>query len=148
MAEIDSVIDPIKAVLLIVEDNRADVVLFKRALSLAGVACEPVVARDGKGAFEYLRSRSETDSAVHLLLDLKLPRISGLELLASIRADDGLQHLPAIVLSSSDLESDIEEAHRLGIDAYLVKPNNMSEFVETAVKIATIWGLPLAPAKR
>jgi CheY-like chemotaxis protein len=135
-----------KCALLVVEDNRADVVLLRRALAAAGIACDIAVARDGQEAIDYLNSNARAvDTSFHLLVDLKLPRMSGLELLAWVRNSDAFCKLPVIVLTSSNLESDIEQARGLGIDAYLIKPGSMPEFVETATQIGRIWGLASSP---
>jgi CheY-like chemotaxis protein len=129
------------SLVLVVEDNRADVVLLKRAFTMAGIACDLAIARDGQEAIEYLQQSPSPQNA-HLLIDLQLPRVSGLELLAWIRGKSETRNLPAIVLSSSEQEIDKNEARRFGIDGYFVKPGNMQEFVEAASRIAAIWNLP------
>jgi CheY-like chemotaxis protein len=128
--------------LLIVEDNKGDAVLISKALSMAGVPCHVTIARDGDFAVQYLSGKAADKGApTHLLVDLKMPKRSGLELLEWVRGDGRFRALRAIVLTSSNLEADKVQARQFGIDAYLIKPGSLPEYVDIAIQISEIWGL-------
>ena len=126
--------------ILLVEDNSEDVSFFKRALVKAGLSWTLRVAEDGQKAVEQLSAGPPPPS--HVVLDLKLPKKSGLEVLAWIRSHPVLNPLPVIVLTSSDLPADIQKAQSLGIDAYLVKPLTTNALVDTVRQIARRWNFP------
>jgi CheY-like chemotaxis protein len=126
--------------ILLVEDNREDVLFFRYALTKAGFAWNLRVAEDGQKAVDQL-SRSATSALSHVLLDLKLPIKSGLEVLEWIRKHPALAQTPVIVLTSSDVPSDVERARALGVDAYLIKPLTTNGLVETIRTIAERWKL-------
>ena len=134
--------------ILLVEDNPEDVLFFKRALSQAGFVWNVRVADDGQKAVDQLSGRvleasgSPASPPTHVLLDLKLPNRSGLEVLEWIRKHPTLGSTPVIVLTSSDVPSDVEQARSLGIDAYLVKPLATKDLVATIRTIAERWRLP------
>ena len=125
--------------ILLVEDNPEDVSFFKRALSKAGLSWNIRVAEDGQKAMDQLSIGSAGPPPWHVLLDLKLPKKSGLEVLAWIRGHPTLRQLPVIVLTSSDVPADVEEAQSLGIDAYIVKPLTTSGLVDSVRQIARRW---------
>lgn len=126
--------------ILLVEDDANDVVLVKRAFKQAKVANPLQVARDGEEAVAYLAGAGEFADRERfplpaiILLDLKMPRKSGLEVLEWLRAQPGLKRLPVVVLTSSKENRDINRAYELGANSYLIKPvsfNNLTEMVKT-----------------
>ncbi len=134
-----------RPVILLVEDNPDDVELTRRALDSSNVANELVVARDGVEALEYLFAEGEyagrdaADLPEVVLLDLKLPRIDGLEVLRRIRADERTRVLPVVVLTSSNQERDIVDSYELGANSYVRKPVEFERFVEAAKTLGLYW---------
>jgi CheY-like chemotaxis protein len=132
--------------ILLAEDNPRDVELTLTALSENNLANEVVVARDGEEALDYLfrrgrfASRAPGNPAV-VLLDLKMPRVDGLEVLRRIKADESLKSLPVVMLTSSREERDLVESYRLGINAYVVKPVGFEQFVDAVRQIGVFWAL-------
>jgi CheY-like chemotaxis protein len=132
--------------ILLAEDNPKDIELTLTALAEHNLANEVVVARDGEEALDYLlrrgrfRERPEDNPAV-VLLDLKMPRVDGLEVLRRIKSDDGLKTIPVVMLTSSREERDLIESYRLGINAYVVKPVGFEQFVEAVRQIGVFWAL-------
>ena len=125
------------------EDNKGDVLLMQFGFSAAGIPWNCTVVHDGQAAMDYLTKALEAGTLPsYLLLDLKLPRRDGLEVLAWVRALQELSSLRVIDLTSSNLDTDRSQAERFGIDAYLVKPDTTRDYRETALRIAEIWGLP------
>jgi two-component system, response regulator len=142
--------------LLLVEDNPSDEKLTRRAFAKSGVSFEVFVVRDGAEALEYLlgtQRGSETASRLTptlLLLDLKLPRVDGFEVLRRVRADERTRLMPVVVLTASAEEQDVLRAYELGANAYLRKPVDFLEFAEAARIIGSFWfglNVPL-PASR
>jgi two-component system, response regulator len=129
-------------IILLVEDNADDSVLTERALRRGGLTHKVVVVRDGAEALEYLfggEGSSARELPVFVLLDLKLPKVHGLEVLERIRADKRTKDLPVIVLSSSDEERDLVESYRLGADRYVRKTVDFLGFCETVWKMGSQW---------
>jgi two-component system response regulator len=131
--------------ILLVEDNPDDEALTLRALAKNNIANEIIVARDGVEALDYLfatgphegRDRSHLPQVV--LLDLKLPRLDGLEVLRRIRAEAATRLLPVVVLTSSREDSDLVESYRLGANSYVRKPVDFVAFVEAARQLGLYW---------
>lgn len=130
--------------ILLVEDSGEDVLFFKKAIAKAGWSCALDVARDGQEAIDRLSAPQPPPS--HVLLDLKMPNVSGLEVLAWIRSQPAFVKLPVIVLTSSQLPSDVGRANVLGIDDFLVKPVTFKELLEIVHGIARRWKIPVNPA--
>jgi two-component system, response regulator len=132
-------------VILLVEDNASDEKLTLLAFRKCGVANEVVVARDGAAALDYIfgtgkhpdRGTSVLPSVV--LLDLKLPKIDGLEVLRRIRADERTRLLPVVVLTASKEEEDVVSSLSLGANAYVRKPVEFGEFIEAARTLGLFW---------
>ncbi|MBF2003849.1 MAG: response regulator [Synechococcales cyanobacterium C42_A2020_086] len=136
--------------ILLVEDSANDVELILTALSENSLANEVVVVRDGEEALDYLyrrgvfRLRMEGNPIV-VLLDLKLPKIDGLEVLATLKADHALRLVPVVVLTSSQEEPDLLRCYELGTNAYVVKPINFQEFVEVIKQVGLFWAIVNQP---
>ena len=132
--------------ILLVEDDPKDIDLTLTALEEYNLANEVVVVRDGAEALDYLHkrgnysSRSNGNPAV-LLLDLKLPKVNGLEVLQQIRSDERLKLTPVVVLTSSREERDMVASYRLGVNAYVVKPVNFLEFVNAIKELGVFWAV-------
>jgi two-component system, response regulator len=132
-------------IILLVEDNADDSVLTERALRQSGLTNEIVIARDGAEAIEYLFGRvgeGPRELPALVLLDLKLPKVHGLEVLERIRNDPRTRKLPVIVLSSSDEEKDLLESYRLGADNYVRKTVDFQKFCETVRQMGSPWLSP------
>jgi DNA-binding response OmpR family regulator len=132
--------------ILLVEDDPKDVELTLTALDEYNLANEVVVASDGEQALDYLYYRGKytqrpRENPAVLLLDLKLPKVSGVEILAQIRADDDLKMIPVVVLTSSREEKDMAATYELGVNAYVVKPVDFHEFVNAIKKLGVFWAV-------
>lgn len=132
-------------VILIVEDNATDVMLIRRALAKSNIANPVHVVGDGDRAVEYLSGhedygdRAQFPLPALVLLDLKLPRRSGLEVLEWVRRQDGLRRLPVVMLTSSRQSHDVNRAYDLGANSYLVKPVEFAELQEMLGTINSYW---------
>lgn len=132
--------------ILLVEDNPNDVELTLEALKEHNLANDVEVARDGVEALDYLHRRGQFASRLQgnpavILLDLKLPRLDGHELLKRIRADENLKFIPVVVLTSSREESDLEQSYQNGVNAYVVKPVVFSEFIAAVKELGLFWAV-------
>ena len=132
--------------ILVVEDDPNDVELTLTALEEYNLANEVIVARDGEEALDFLycrgnfKGRSNDNPAV-LLLDLKLPKRNGLEVLRQIKSDEKLKLIPVVVLTSSHEEKDVVASYKLGVNAYVVKPVDFHEFVNAVKELGMFWAL-------
>ena len=132
--------------ILLVEDNPNDLELTLVALDKSQLANEVIVARDGQEAIDYLtceggwKERAPGNPAV-ILLDLKLPKIDGLEVLDMIRSNASLKSVPVVMLTSSREEQDLVRSYELGVNAYVVKPVEFSEFVEAIGDLGVFWAV-------
>jgi CheY-like chemotaxis protein len=132
-------------VILLVEDNAKDEALTLRALKKSNVVNPIVVARDGVEALDYLFARgayASRDAAAMpqiVLLDLKLPKIDGLEVLKALRADERTKLLPVVVLTSSVEEQDLITSYSLGVNSYVRKPVDFVEFIEAVRQLGLFW---------
>lgn len=133
--------------MLLVEDNEDDVQLTLRAFRKHNIANHIQVARDGQEALDFLFDGRPPEALPHVvLLDLKLPRVDGLEVLKRIRASERTRFLPVVVLTSSREERDMVESYRLGANSYVRKPVDFQEFSEAARQLGLYWMLlNLAP---
>ncbi|MBF2047497.1 MAG: response regulator [Leptolyngbya sp. IPPAS B-1204] len=136
--------------ILLIEDSVYDVELILTALSENALANEVVVVRDGEEALDYLyrrgvfRLRLEGNPIV-ILLDLKLPKIDGIEVLSALKADPMLRLIPVVVLTSSQEEPDLLHCYELGTNAYVVKPIDFHEFVEVIKQVGLFWAVVNQP---
>ncbi len=128
--------------ILLVEDNPDDEVLTLRALRKHNIASEITVARDGVEALDFLFGHDERDTTTMpslVLLDLKLPKVDGLEVLRRIRSDERTRLLPVVIFTSSNEEQDILECHTLGANSYIRKPVDFNHLSEALRIIGTYW---------
>lgn len=132
--------------ILLAEDNANDIELILTALADAKLANEIVVTRDGQDALDYLYRRGhyaglDAPPPAMVLLDLKMPRVDGREVLRQMRDDATLRAVPVIILTSSKEESDLFQTYRLGANAYVVKPVAFDEFLNAVGRIGIFWAL-------
>ena len=134
-----------KAVILHVEDDPNDVLLVGLAFRKAAVTASLQVVNDGEQAVQYLAGqgqfadRQKFPLPALVLLDLKLPRRSGLEVLAWLREQEDLRRLPVVMLTSSSQQADVKRAYDIGLNSYLVKPSLLEELVETMRRMSSYW---------
>jgi CheY-like chemotaxis protein len=132
--------------ILLVEDSPRDLELTLQALRKCQLANEIVIARDGVEALDFLYARNvhagrnTADPAV-IMLDLKLPRIDGLEVLEKVKSDPALRHLPIVMLTSSREEQDLVRSYQLGVNAFVVKPVSFKDFYQAIQDLGVFWGI-------
>ena len=131
---------------LLAEDSANDVELTLAALAEYKLANEVVVARDGAEALDYLQRQGKFEGRPRgnpavVLLDLKMPKVDGLEVLKRMRADERLRRTPVVILTSSREERDIVESYQLGVNAYVVKPVDFKEFIEAVKSLGLFWAV-------
>ena len=132
--------------ILLAEDNPKDVELTLAALEEHNLANEVVVVSDGAETLDYLyrrqkfAKRDDHNPAV-VLVDLKMPKVDGLEVLRTIKGDNDLKPIPVVILTSSREEKDLVESYKLGVNAYVVKPVDFTKFVEAVKQIGAFWAL-------
>lgn len=132
--------------ILLVEDSNNDIELILAVLTEINLAREVVVVQDGEQALDYLYQRGnfsqrQSGNPVVVILDLKLPKIDGFEVIQQIKSDPRLKVIPVVVLTSSQQEQDLLKSYDLGINSYVVKPIDFPDFVEAIKKIGVFWGL-------
>ncbi|MFZ5908915.1 MAG: response regulator [Chloroflexota bacterium] len=132
--------------ILLVEDDPKDIELTITALNEYNLANDIMVARDGVEALDYLFRRGkfigETEgNPVVILLDLKMPKLDGVQVLRQIKSDENLQTIPVVILTSSRESQDLETCYQLGVNAYVVKPVKFAGFVEAVKGIGVFWAL-------
>jgi CheY-like chemotaxis protein len=132
--------------ILMVEDDPKDVELTLTALEEYNLANEVIVTRDGEQALDYLHCRGEyktrsIGNPAVMLLDLKLPKVDGLEVLKQIKSDGKLGMIPVVVLTSSKEEKDMVASYKLGVNAYVVKPVDFHEFVNAIKELGVFWAV-------
>jgi CheY-like chemotaxis protein len=132
--------------ILLAEDNPKDVELTLEALAEHNLANQVIVVRDGVEAMEYLqfqgkyKQRKPGHPAV-LLLDIKMPRMDGIEVLRAVRGDPALRLLPVVILTSSREEQDLIKSYELGVNAYVVKPVDFKDFIRAVKEIGIFWAI-------
>ena len=132
--------------ILLVEDDPKDVELTLTGLGEYNLANEVIVARDGEEALDYLYRRGDFASRANgnpavMLLDLKLPKINGFEVLEQVRAEENLKMIPVVVLTSSHEERDLVASYKLGVNAYVVKPVDFHQFVNAVKELGVFWAV-------
>lgn len=139
--------------ILLVEDNPDDLALTLRALAKANLSNQIHVARDGAEAMEFIfceglhANRRIEDTPKVILLDLKLPKVDGLEVLQRVKSDERTRHIPTVVLTSSREQRDVVESYRLGVNSYIVKPVNFESFASAVRDLGMYWLLINQPPK-
>jgi len=134
-----------KKTILLIEDNSSDIDLTKRALEKAHVVNELVVASDGQEALDYLfgvgayAGRDVSEFPALTLLDLKLPKVSGLDVLRRVRADARIRRIPVVILTSSREEQDMAAGYDLGVNSYIRKPVNFEQFTQSVAQLGLYW---------
>lgn len=123
--------------ILLVEDNPNDAELTQRALRKTDIGARLLIARDGAEAIERVLTEGLRPRVI--FLDLKLPKIDGMEVLRRIRADERTKEIPVVVLTSSQEERDITESYKLGVNSYVVKPVEFDKFYKTVSDLGTYW---------
>ena len=139
--------------IMLVEDNLNDIDLTLAALEEHHLANEIVVARDGAEALDYLYGRGKFAGRVDgppavILLDIKMPKVSGLEVLRQMKSDPALSTLPVVMLTSSREEPDLAASYALGANAYVVKPVDFQQFVDAVRQIGVFWAVVNEPPPR
>jgi CheY-like chemotaxis protein len=132
--------------ILLAEDNPKDVELTLEALSEHNLANQVVVVKDGVEVLEYLRYEGnyklcKQGNPAVILLDIKMPRMDGIEVLKVIRSDDKFKTIPVVMLTSSREEPDLKKCYEIGVNAYVVKPVNFKDFFEVVKQIGVFWAL-------
>lgn len=132
--------------ILLVEDDVNDVELTLESLKEYNLANEVVVARDGEEALDYLYRRNNfavvpPGKPVVIFLDIKMPRMNGLEVLRKIKNDDDLKLIPVVMVTSSQEEPDLQEAYELGANAYVVKPVDVQQFMNAIKELGVFWAV-------
>jgi CheY-like chemotaxis protein len=138
------------AKVLLAEDNPNDVELALAALADLNLANQVVVVNDGIEALDYLHRRGEFqgrsgNNPIVVLLDLKMPKLDGLQVLREMKGDPGLNHIPVVILTSSREEKDLVESYDLGVNGYVVKPVVFDQFLEAIKRIGLFWVLTNEP---
>jgi CheY-like chemotaxis protein len=139
--------------ILLVEDNLEDLELALRALRKANLTNRILVARDGAEALDFIfgegvhAGRKIEESPKVILLDLKLPKVDGLEVLQRIKSDPRTRTIPVVVLTSSREQNDIVESYKLGVNSYIVKPVNFERFAEAVQQLGMYWLLVNQPPR-
>jgi CheY-like chemotaxis protein len=134
-----------RKLILLAEDNPDDVLLTQRAFKKSNIANELIIVKDGQEALDYLFAENKyenRDTSIMpevILLDLKMPRLGGLEVLERIRDDIRTKHLPVVVLTTSKEENDIVQSYCLGANSYITKPVDFDQFVEAVKQLGLYW---------
>ena len=126
--------------ILLVEDNPQDAEMTQRALRQHNLVNRLHWVKDGAEALEYLLANDRQKPKL-VLLDLKMPKVDGIEVLRRIKADASLRAIPVVIMTSSNEERDVVETYRLGVNSYIVKPVEFEAFLETVTKIGLYWVL-------
>lgn len=132
--------------ILLAEDDPRDIELTLTALEQHHLANKVIVATDGEDALDYLFRRGKysnrcEDNPAVVLLDLKMPKLDGLEVLAAIRASESLKTIPVVILTSSREQRDLVESYNLGVNAYVVKPVHFPDFMDAIKEIGLFWAI-------
>lgn len=137
--------------ILVVDDNENDVELMMVGLRSLNLVNNIAVARDGVDAMDYLYRRGRHaqrpgDRPLFMLLDLRMPRMDGIDVLLELRKDDAMRTLPVIIMSSSREDPDLKRCYDLGINAYVVKPVDVEQFTRTVTQLGLFWALINEPS--
>ncbi len=128
--------------ILLVEDNQDDVMITKRALTKGSIQKKLYITNDGEEAIKFIRKEGKYKhfpTPALIILDLKMPKVDGFEVLCKIKNTDNLKSIPVIILTSSERDKDIERAYGLGCNSYIVKPVNFEDFIKIVIEIERYW---------
>jgi len=128
--------------ILLVEDNQDDVMITERALTKGSIRKKLYVTRDGEEAMKFMRKEGKYKhfpTPALIILDLKMPKIDGFEVLGEIKSADNSKSIPVIIFTSSERDKDIERAYELGCNSYIVKPVNFEDFIKIVIEIEHYW---------
>lgn len=136
--------------ILLVEDNQNDLVLTLTALKRSKLANDIVIMRDGSEALDFLLRRGqyasrEEGTPIVVFLDLKMPKMDGLDVLQRMKDDPALQTIPVVMLTSSNQEVDLVKSYQLGVNAYVVKPVDAKQFMDSVQQLGLFWGIVNEP---
>jgi two-component system, response regulator len=132
-------------IILLVEDNPSDIKLTQRAMEKGHIANELIIAEDGQEALDYLfgtgthLGREVTEIPALVLLDINLPKVDGLEILKRIRTDERTRRLPVVILTTSKEEQDVAISYDLGVNSYIRKPVDFSQFAQAILQLGLYW---------
>jgi two-component system response regulator len=135
----------IAAEIILVEDNPSDADLIKRALNKNNVANKILHLKDGQEVLQYLfgegqwKGRTTANTPKVILLDLKMPKVSGIEVLKKIKSNEQTMGIPVVILTSSKEDPDIKECYKLGVNSYVVKPVGFEDFSRTVAQLGLYW---------
>lgn len=131
--------------ILLVEDNKSDAILTQRALKKVNLANNLIHLKDGAQALDFIFAKGEysdrnpEETPRVIFLDLKMPKVNGLEVLKAIKADEITKLIPVVMMTSSKEESDLIESFKLGVNSYVVKPVNFEKFSDTIIQLGLYW---------
>ena len=136
--------------ILLAEDNPDDVELTLAGLTRLNLANDIVVARDGAEALDYLHCRGKfaarnNGNPAVVLLDLKMPKVDGLEVLREIKSNQNFKAIPVVIITSSTQENDLAQSYHLGVNAYVVKPVNYRDFISAVRQVGAFWAVVNEP---
>lgn len=132
--------------IILVEDNKSDADLIMRALRKNNVANKIVHLKDGQEALDFfeashLAANGMAETAKIILLDLKMPKVNGIQVLQKLKLDEHTKNIPIVMLSSSKEETDLKECYKLGVNSYVVKPLTFEDFVKTVSQLGLYWSM-------
>lgn len=125
--------------ILLIEDHLIEIVKFKKTVSYHDLQHNIIEARDADEAFKLLEDKNKLPDLI--LLDLNMPRISGVEFLSILKKDEDLRHIPTVILTTSDNQKDLEECYRIGVSGYVLKPLKYKDYETKIAAILTYWSL-------
>jgi len=124
---------------LLIEDNLIEIMKMKRTLSLLELDHTMQEAKNGEVALEILKDKSNFPDLI--LLDLNMPKMSGIEFLANLKKDENIQHIPTVILTTSDNQKDLEECYKLGVSGYILKPLKYDDYVKKIETVLSYWSV-------
>ncbi|MDX6746023.1 response regulator [Polaribacter sp. PL03] len=124
---------------LLIEDNLIEIMKMKRTISLLELNHNISVANNGEEALKILEDKSNFPDLI--LLDLNMPKISGIEFLSILKKNDDIKHIPTVILTTSDNQKDLEECYRLGVSGYILKPLKYDDYVKKIEKVLSYWSI-------
>ena len=124
---------------LLIEDNLIEIMKMKRTISLLELNHTITIANNGEEALEILEDKSKYPDLI--LLDLNMPKVSGIEFLTILKANDDIKHIPTVILTTSDNQKDLEECYRIGVSGYMLKPLKYDDYVKKIEIVLSYWSI-------